>query len=164
MGAYLNMVLNYARAPIGQRVHMPKPFNRGMKLSVIGAISTARVEASLYGPWATDGDIFYHFIAHDLCPILQPHHIVLLDNVGFHKTQRVQDAIHATGASIDFLPPYSPDFNPIEMAWSFVKNILQEIEARTLASFQKALKYALEKITENKLLGWFQHAGYRSTQ
>ncbi len=49
------------------------------------------------------------------------------------------------------------------MAWSFVKNILQEIEARTLASFQKALKYALEKITENKLLGWFQHAGYRST-
>ena len=157
------MTLNYARSPIGQRVHMPKPFNRGMTLSVIGAISTTRVEASIYGEWATDSDIFYHFIAHDLCPILQPHHTVLLDNVSFHKSQRVQDAIQATGANIDFLPPYSPEMNPIEMAWSFVKNILQEMEARTITAFQKTLKYALENITPDKLLAWYQHAGYQST-
>jgi len=124
MGAYLNMTLNYGHSPKGERIYIAKPFNRGMKLSVMGAISTTRIEASLYGQWATDGDIFYHFVTHDLCSILRPHHIVLLDNIGFHKIQRVQEAIEATGATLEFLPPYSPDMNPIEMTWSFVKNYL----------------------------------------
>lgn len=164
MGAHLNMALDYARAKSGQRIAMPKPFIRGAKISVIGAVSATRVEAALYGEWATDTDIFYHFIKNNLCPKLKASNIVLLDNVSFHKNALIEEAILATGAKIDFLPPYSPDFNPIEMAWSFIKNILREMEARTLKTFHKALKFALGEISAKQLMGWFHHAGYRSTQ
>lgn len=164
MGAHLNMALDYARAKSGQRIAMPKPFIRGSKISLIGAISAKGVEAALYGEWATDADIFYHFIKNNLCPKLNKNNIVLLDNVSFHKNLQVEEAILSTGATIDFLPPYSPEFNPIEMVWSFVKNILREMEARTLKAFQKSLKFALEEISTAKLTGWYDHAGYRSTQ
>ncbi len=163
MGAHLNMTLDYARAKSGQRIAMPKPFVRGTKISVIGAVSAAGVEAALYGEWATATDIFYHFIKNDLCPKLKANNIVLLDNVSFHKNALIEEAISATGAKIDFLPPYSPHFNPIEMGWSFVKNILCEMEARTLRSSQKALKFALGQISAKQLMAWFQHAGYQST-
>lgn len=163
MGAHLNLILHYAGAKSGQRISMPKPFIRGAKISLIGAISTTAVEAALYGEWATDANIFYHFIQHHLCPKLTKKHIVLLDNVAFHKDPRVEEAIKATGATIDFIPPYSPDYNPIEMLWSFVKNILRQMEVRTMKTFQSVLKFALGQITSEKLFGWYKHAGYRST-
>ena len=163
MGAHLNMALDYARAKSGKRISMPKPFIRGSKISLIGAISTTGVEAALYGEWATDANIFYHFIQHDLCPTLTKDNIVLLDNVSFHKDARIEEGILATGAKLDFLPPYSPEYNPIKMVWSFVKNILREMEARTVKAFQKALKFALGEITQENLIGWYNHTGYRST-
>lgn len=163
MGAHLNMTLEYARAVAGTRISMPKPFIRGEKISLIGAISINKIEAAMYGNWATDGEIFTHFIENDLLPILRPEHIVLFDNVGFHKSMQVRKLIESTGAQIDLLPPYSPEMNPIEMTWSFAKAIVRKLEPRTMQQFQTAMKQALGKITEDKLVGWFEHAGYRST-
>ena len=135
MGAHLNMTLEYARAIAGKRMAMPKPCISGAKVSLIGAISINRVEAAMYGNWATDGDIFTHFIENDLLPILKPEHIVLFDNVAFHKSERVRKLIESTGAQMALLPPYSPDMNPIEMTWSFTKNIVRKLEPRTMRQF-----------------------------
>jgi transposase len=151
MGAHLNMTQVYARAVGGQRIAMPKPFIRGAKLSVIGAISSTKVEAALYGEWATNGDIFYHFIEHCLLPQLKVNSIVLLDNVGFHKSEKVINAIESTGAKVDFIPPYSPEVNPIEMMWSLLKNIIRQLEPRTIAQFQSAIKKAFEAVNQKKL-------------
>jgi len=164
MGAHLNMTLAYARAKCGQRIAMPQPFIRGTNISLIGAVSINRVEAAFYGEWAADGEIFNHFVENSLAPQLTPEHIVLLDNVGFHKSERVIDLIKATGAVVDFLPPYSPEFNPIELTWSFIKQIIREQEPRSMSKFQSVLKDALGRITKEKLSGWFAHSGYRLTQ
>ena len=158
------MSLDYARALKGERVNLPKPFIRGSKISLIGAISTENVEAALYGEWSTNGNIFEHFLEHSLVPKLTSEHIVLMDNVGFHKNERVREIIEATGAKVDYLPPYSPEMNPIELTWSFVKKIIKELEPRNMKQFAKSLKLALEQINPQKLVGWFAHAGYRSTQ
>lgn len=163
MGAHLNMTQAYARAIGGNRIAMPKPFIRGAKLSVIGAISSTKVEAALYGEWATDGDIFCHFIENSLLPQLKPDNIVLLDNVSFHKSDRVIKAIQSTGAKVDFIPPYSPEFNPIELMWSAIKTMIRQLEPRTLPQFQSAIKKAFLAVNRHKLKAWFEHAGYRST-
>jgi len=161
---HLNMTLEYGRAVKGQRVNLPKPFVRGSKFSLIGAISTKSVEAALYGEWSTNGNIFEHFLEHSLAPKLTPENIVLMDNVGFHKSERAIAIIESTGARVDYLPPYSPELNPIELAWSFTKGVIKRLEPRSIKQFSKSLKNALEQINAEKLIGWFAHAGYRSTQ
>jgi transposase len=83
--------------------------------------------------------------------------------VGFHKSEKIINLIKSVGASIDFIPPYSPEFNPIEMMWSFIKNIIRQIEPRTIVQFQAAIKKAFLAVTKEKLKAWFEHAGYRST-
>jgi transposase len=89
--------------------------------------------------------------------------IVLLDNVGFHKSEKIIKLIEGVGASVDFIPSYSPEFNPIEMIWSFIKNIIRQAELRTIAQFQYAIKNAFFSVTQAKLTAWFEHVGYRST-
>lgn len=158
------MCLPYARAYKGQRVSMPKPFNRGSRLSLIGAISTTNVEAALYGEWATNGTIFQQFLTQALAPKLSSEHVVLMDNIAFHKNQKAIDIVTSTGAKVDFLPPYSPEFNPIEMLWSFIKTIVKKYEPRNFSQMKKALTRAFQQVDKKQLLGWYQHAGYRSTQ
>jgi len=81
---------------------------------MIGAISMNKVEAALYGEWATNGEIFYTFVEKSLLSQLKPRHTVIMDNVKFHLQERITKAIESKGAKVIFLPPYSPDFNPIE--------------------------------------------------
>ena len=159
-GANLNMTLLYGRAPKGDRIKMPAPMNRGMQISIIGAISTTKVEAALYGEWATNGDIFQTFITTQLIPNLSPEKVVLLDNVQFHKSDAVIKAIETTGARVIFLPPYSPEFNPIEPMWSKLKHVLEFLEPRTFNEFKKAIKKAFSEVTESDLIGWYNHCGY----
>jgi len=159
-GAHLNMTLPYARAQGGHRIRMGVPANRGTQLSIIGAISTHRVEGVLYGEWATDGDIFYQFCDSQLVPILQPGYTVIMDNISFHKSERVKGIIEATGATLAFLPAYSPDLNPIEPLWSKIKNRIKQGEPRTLAEFKKVIKHAFRSITPENLTAWFTHCGY----
>jgi transposase len=152
---------SYARIEGGQRIKMPIPFNHGPQYSMIGAISISKVEAALYGKWATNGDIFYCFIENSLLPQLNQKHIVIMDNVKFHLQARIKEAIESVGAKIIFLPPYSPDYNPIENMWSKIKTTLRKIAPRTTRGFKKAIKIAFEGITKSDLVGWFKHCGYK---
>lgn len=158
------MSLLYARAFKGNRVRMPIPFNRGCQLSLIGAISLKSVEAAVYGEWATNGEIFEQFLEQSLVPKLTPQHIILLDNISFHKSARVIEKIEETGAHIDYLPPYSPELNPIELMWSFIKTKIKTLEPRNPKQMAKALKVAFQNVTQQKLTHWFAHAGYQLTQ
>lgn len=154
------MSSSYARIEGGQRIKMPIPFEHGPQYSMISAISIHRVEAALYGEWATNGEIFYAFIEQSLAPQLKPRHTVIMDNVKFHLQARIKELIESTGAKVIFLPPYSPDLNPIENMWSKVKNILSKLAPRTSRKFKKSIRIAFEAITKTDLIGWFKHCGY----
>jgi transposase len=159
-GANLQMESTYARAEGGQRIKMPVPANRGPQLSMIGAISAKKVEAALYGEWATNGEIFLTFIEKLLLPQLKRKHIVIMDNVKFHLQTAVAAAIESKGAKVIFLPPYSPDLSPIENMWSKIKNTLRKLAPRTLKEFNKSIQIAFKQISESDLMNWFKHCGY----
>lgn len=160
-GANLRMESTYARGEGGQRVKMPVPCDRGTHLSIIGAISTQKIEAALYGEWATDGEIFLSFIEERLAPQLKPGHIVVMDNIKFHLQASVAKAIELKGAKVIFLPPYSPDYSPIENMWSKLKNTLRKLAPRSLKEFKKAIRVAFKEISQTDLINWFKHCGYK---
>jgi len=159
-GCYLGMNLLYARAKGGARIKMSQSFIRGTKISLIGAISTDKVEAVIYGEWNTDADIFTAYVEQKLVPVLSKGKVVIMDNVKFHCSTHVKDLIESTGARILFLPPYTPELSPIEPMWGKVKQILKKHSPKSLKEFAKYIKVAFESITSNDLLGWFGHCGY----
>lgn len=159
-GCHFNMTLPYARATGGKRVAMPIPFKRGSKISVIGAISSDSVEAAIYGKWNTDGEIFTAFVKQCLAPKLSAGKIVIMDNVKFHSTKKAVEAINKTGATILFLPPYSPELSPIENMWSKIKQLLKILEPKSWKTFKKAIAKAFAEIKKSDLFGWFKHCGY----
>jgi len=157
------MCRDYARAVGGSRIKMPKPFIRGNNISIISAISFEKVITALYGEWATDGEIFLTFIENCLVPHLKSGHVVIMDNIAFHKTDAVKNAIEKTGAILEYLPGYSPDFSPIENMWSKIKTILRRIMPRTINQFKSAISESFESITQKDLHEWYRHCGYTST-
>ena len=159
-GCYLNMILPYARANGGERISMPVPFIKGTKISLIGAVSPHGVEAALYGQWNANGEIFLTFLKEQLIPKLTSENIIIMDNIQFHKLQTVINIIEATGAKIMFLPPYSPDFSPIENMWGKIKQILKKLAPRSMKAFNQAISKAFLEIKETDLLGWFKYCGF----
>jgi transposase len=93
-------------------------------------------------------------------PTLQPGDIVVLDHLGVHKVDGIEQAIESTGAAVEYLPPYSPDLSPIESAWSKAKELLRSIAARTADALRAGVKKALEAVTQLDVRGWFDHCGY----
>lgn len=160
-GVNLSFCRDYARTLGGARIKMPKPHARGNYYSLISAVGLDEVKAALYGKWAANGQIFLSFIQDCLVPNLQPHDIVLMDNINFHKSDAVKKAIESVGATLLFLPPYSPDFSPIEMMWSKTKSIFRKLAPRTDKQFKKTVTLAFQSVTKNDLAGWFQHCGYK---
>ena len=113
---------------------------------------------------ATDGAAFEAYVKHFLLPTLKEGQIVVvMDNLQAHKSTRVGKLIESVGASVLFLPPYSPDFSPIEEAFSKIKAILRSIEARTQETLVEAIGQALDAVSRRDALGWFAHCGYRLT-
>ena len=127
---------------------------------MISAIGIKKVLGSLYGRWHTDGDIFKTFIEKVLCPALNEGDIVIMDNVNFHKIAGIEDLIKSRGAELIYLPPYSPDFSPIENMWSKIKSVIRKCAPRTPKKFCSAMKKAFAEITKTDLEGWFKHCGY----
>jgi transposase len=160
MGIALDLAREYGRAAPGERVVDTKPSTRGANLSVLGALGAEALQATMSVPGAVDGDASLVFIKHVLAPCLHPGNIVLMDNVPTHKMPTVAEAIAAVGARVHFLPPYSPDFSPIEKCWSKVKTFLRRVAARTQQALDAALSHALATITHDDIKGWFAHCGY----
>lgn len=149
-----------ARALRGKRAVVTEPFDKGVTLSVIAALSLAGVFAPMTLEGAFDGASFALYVEHMLVPELRSGDIVIMDNVPFHKNERAVSLIVAAGAEVLPLPAYSPDMNPIEQCISKIKAALRSAKARTVRRLQNALARALRQITEADVRGWFTHCGY----
>ena len=150
----------YARSLRGTRADGSAPVNYGDNISLIGAIRLDGVTTAMTLAGAVDGDAFLAFTEHMLAPELRPGDVVVMDNLGAHKVKGIREAIEAVGAHLAYLPPYSPDLNPIEKCWAKVKHILRSIGARTKEGMHQAMAQALELVTLTDLIGWFKYCGY----
>lgn len=155
------MTREYARAPTGERVHGAAPYNWGDNITMIGALSSSSVLAMMTIPGSTDGEVFVAFIEQVLAPKLRPGDVVIMDNLSAHKVTGVREGIEAAGASLRYLPPYSPDMNPIESCWSKVKQHIRGAEARTVDALIDAVELAIDAVTPQDARGWFGRCGYQ---
>jgi len=112
---------------------------------------------------ATSGEVFREYVRQVLVPTLRPGDLVVLDNLSAHKDREAMQLIESVGAAIQFLPPYSPDLNPIEKMWSKIKEFLRAAKARTLDTLLDAIAAALKTITVQDTEGWFASCGYMNT-
>ncbi len=159
-GATTQRTRNYARAPRGQRVKEATPQGHWQILTMLAALTSQGLQAPMTIAEPTDGDIFLAYLEQVLCPQLRPGQVVIMDNLSAHKVAGVRQRIEATGARLMYLPPYSPDLNPIEQAWSKVKQVLRSLKARTLEALETAVAEALRSITPANAMAWFSHCGY----
>lgn len=146
----------YGRAVAGQRVHEATPQSHWKVVTLIAALRVSGVVAPMTVEAATDGEIFLAYTEHFLCPELRPGDVVVMDNLSAHKVDGVRQLIEATGATLLYLPPYSPDLNPIEKAWSKIKQILRALKARSTESLDQAITEALMHITADNARAWFR--------
>jgi transposase len=158
----LNLALTrlYARAPRGVRAVGSVPQNYGQSLTVLAALDCCGMRAVLLVPGATDQEVFLRFLQQVLGPHLRPGTIVVMDNLTVHKGAGVAEAVERAGAQLCYLPPYSPDYNPIEPAWSKIKTLLRGMGARTRRKLYRSLHTALAQVTAQDAAAWFEHCGY----
>jgi len=127
---------------------------------MIAAVGLGGVAAPFALEGAVDAESFVVYVERVLLPTLRGGEIVVLDNLACHKHPRVRDLIESAGAEVWYLPPYSPDFNPIEQMWSKIKQILRSLAARTFDALIRAIATALKQVSLQDLAGWFTHSGY----
>jgi transposase len=159
-GVTTQMTRHYGRAPGGERVGEATPQGHWRTLTVLGAIARKGVLASMTIESPTDGDVFLAYVEQVLCPKLEPGQVVIMDNLGAHKVEGVREKIEACGARLLYLPPYSPDFNPIEQIWAKVKQWLRSAKARTVEALEQVIADALKAITAENTAGCFAGCGY----
>jgi transposase len=147
----------YGRACGGQRVVDDVPCGRWHTTTLIGAITLEGARAPMLIEGALDSAVFETYVERVLVPALRPGMIVVLDNLSPHKSPRAAQFIEGAGAEVWPLPPYSPDFNPIELMWSKVKTLLRAAKARTEEELLEATARALERITPSDAHAWFRH-------
>jgi transposase len=155
-GVTTRMTRLYARAPGGTRVHEGAPEGDWKILTILGAMSTRGIIAAMTIEAATDREIFLAYLDEVLCPQLQPGDVVVMDNLSSHKVDGVRQRIEARKAELIYLPPYSPDLNPIEKAWSKLKQILRQVKARTAEALDQAIAAAIPEISPANAQAWFR--------
>jgi len=158
--AKTNMTRTHGRATRGERVVEHVPHGHWRTETMLCAVRTTGPFAAATLDGATDADSFRAYVTEVLCPGLRPEDVVVMDNLSAHKAQGVREAIEAAGARLVYLPPYSPDLNPIENMWSKVKALLRKAEARTREALAAAIDAALAAITSKDCRGFFKNCGY----
>ncbi len=162
-GATTVLTRLYARAVGGARTDEAVPRNYGASTSMISTISCRGVEATMLLEGSVDTLVFNAYCEQVLRPTLKAGEIIVLDNLGSHRASRIEEIARSCGATVLWLPPYSPDFSPIELMWSKLKAYLKKVKARTQTALEKAIAEALETITVSDCLNWFRHCGYEVT-
>ena len=153
----------YGRAPRGERAVGRVPATRWETSTLVSAIRSDGVVGSLIFRGATDAPAFRTYVDKVLAPALRPGDIVVLDNLKAHKGGGIARAIRKAGAGVWYLPPYSPDFNPIEKVWPKVKGLLRKAGARTTETLWEAIGKALGEVTAKDCQGCFEFCGYHAT-
>jgi len=160
-GVNTKMTRLYGRAPRGQRLKASAPFGHWKTMTFVAALRLSGVTA----PWvldsAMDGDAFRTYVSHELAPTLSPGDIVVLDNLPAHKVAGIREAVTARGAQLFYLPPYSPDMNPIEMAFAKLKTALRQNPARTIDALWRRIGGLVDTYTPDECANYFQAAGYQ---
>jgi transposase len=152
------MTRPYARGTGGKRIQEATPGGHWKIMTILGAMSLSGMVATMTIEEPTDTDIFLAFIEHLLYPVLKPGDVVVMDNLSVHKAPAVCTWIEKAGAEVLYLPPYSPDLNPIEKAWAKLKQILRAAKARTKETLEQAITEALPSITPDNAHAWFRLA------
>lgn len=161
-GANITLHRTHGRAPAGQRVRGARPVNRGRNQTMVAALTVAGLNGLRIIDGAMTKDIFLDWVVHVMIPSLRRGQVVILDNLRAHHNPEVVAAIEAVGAYVLHLPAYSPDFNPIEQAWSKVKTLLRKAAARNVADLHQAIKHAVACVTAQNAKAWIQHTGWRT--
>lgn len=155
-GVTTSMTRLYARSRDGARIHEAAPQSHWKILTILGAIGTRGMIATMTIEEPTDADIFLAYLDHCLCPELRPGDVVVMDNLSSHKVKGVRQKIEARGAELLYLPPYSPDLNPIEKAWAKLKQLLRAAKARSKEALDEAITKHLPEITPENAQAWFR--------
>ena len=162
-GTHISLTRLYGWAPHHQRASGSVPRNHGKNTTLVAAVA-ALAPDGLHEPWLIEGametESFTWSITEQLAPTLRPGQVVVVDHLSAHKADRIRQAIEARHCQLLFLPPYSPDFTPIEQAFSKIKAILRGLGARSKEALQEAVRLAIEAITPHDAAAWFSHAGY----
>jgi len=148
------------RAPRGRRLLAKAPHGHWRTTTMISSVRLDGSTACMTIEGATDTAVFQAYVREILGPSLRPGDIVIMDNLGAHKNEQTLALLTAVGATVRFLPAYSPDLNPIEMMWSKVKTLLRTAEARTAEELQQAIASALGQVRAQDAVGWFAACGY----
>jgi transposase len=160
-GTNLAMTPRYGRAPRGQRVVGTAPRNHGPNTTLVAALGPTGITAAMTVAGAMDRAAFDVFVAQVLVPSLHSGQTVIWDNLSVHKSATARHLIEAVGGRVVFLPPYSPDFAPIEQAFSKLKTFLRRAQARSRAALDAAITAGLQTITAADARAWFAHCGYQ---
>ncbi len=155
MGVLLGLNRTHSRSDKGSRAYDFQPYYRGAKVSVIGAISCQKVLAVMSLNGSMDGKAYQVFVEHFLLPQLWTGAVVVMDNLPAHQVAEIKPLIEGVGASVLYLSPYSPEFNPIEHWWSQLKAFLKQFSPKTAAGVDVLIKIALELINPKHLKNWF---------
>lgn len=148
------------RSPRGERLVCKTPHGHWKTTSLIAALGVGGMRCSTVVDGAINRDIFDAFVEQVLVPELRPGDVVILDNLSSHKSERARKLIESRGARMEFLPPYSPDLNPIEMVFSKVKQHLRSLACRTRDALWNAMQSILDTVTPNDAANCFRHCGY----
>src|SRR5438067_855831 len=138
----------------------PKPTGPGKRISTVGALGLGGLTSAMCFEGTLTGEVFLQFLDEFLVPGLKPGQIVILDNAKAHKVEGVRERIEEAGARVLYLPPYSPDLNPIEMACSKVNQFLRKAQARTVEALYEAIAQALQTLSPSDAKGFFKHVGF----
>ena len=159
-GVNINLTQRYGRAIGKERVHDYAPLNTPKSTTMLSSIRMDGTMIHKEFSGAVNREHFLDYVTNSLTPSLHSGDIVIMDNLRTHKVDGVQQTIQSVGAQVLYLPPYSPDFNPIEMLWSKIKSILRKWKARTLSQLHSSIPKAYSLISLSDIFAWFRETGY----
>jgi transposase len=160
-GTHTSLGPIYGYAPRGERVRLSVPRKRGKNTTLLSSMSVEGMGPSLAVEGATTARVFETYVEKVLVPSLKEGQVVMMDNLGAHRPKRIRELIEQRGCELLYLPAYSPDYNPIEEAFSKIKNLLRKAAARSKEGLVDAIGAALSAVTAADARGFFEHAGYR---
>jgi len=159
-GTHTSMTRLRARAPKGERAYGRVPRNRGRNTTLIASMTAEGMGPCMAVVGSTKKAVFEAYVEEVLAPSLRPGQVVVMDNLGAHRSERVRELVEGQDCELLFLPPYSPDFSPIEEAFSKIKTLLRKAKARDRSALVEAIGRALSAVTADDARGYFGHCGY----
>ena len=161
MGTNTSLSPLYGWAKKGERAYCSVPRNRGKNTTLLSSMSVEGIGPSLAAEGATNREVFETYLERVLAPTLRRGQVVVMDNLTAHKGERIRELIEQRGCELLYLPPYSPDFNPIEEAFAKIKGLLRKAEARSREALLEAMGTAISALGTEDARGFFEHCGYR---